>query len=891
MKKIMNKTTSTIALIMTLTALLALPVPMIAAQTEITSYAYLLAVPNPIGVQQTTYITLWVDAPLPDANVDNDVRRHDYKLTITLPDGSTQVMDWPVVQDTTNLAFTSFTPTQVGEYTLQFDYAGQTYTWDETPTQQQWTGTVFTPASRTKSLTVTVDPIPDPLSSYPLPTEYWTRPIEGQNPSWFTITSHWLSGNYLGSHQVFRGFELWQKDGVGPESPHIMWTKSIEFGGVVGGTLTTQVDGGTYYSGGSYEGRFNNAIIMNGILYYPVPLGHSGSGGGYAAVDLRTGEELWYRDDLGGLSETGYFSPISKGQLYNYESINQHGVVGGVLWQTIGDTWNAYDGLTGMWMYNLTNVADGFEVYTDSGEIVRYVMDADNGWMALWNFSAAVDTRRSASGSNYHQWRPSGKSIDTSNAYSWNVTIPDLPGDSNPAIVAVLPGDIILGTSSSVQPGVFRMPRGTPDPYVVWAISDRPENRGELLWIENYPAPDNTVSLQLGPVDPVNRVWTMNEVETMQWRGYSLDDGSPLWGPTTTEFRDIQFFGGGEGAGQRGVSAYGNLYVAGYGGEIFCYDTADGELIWKYDNTDSGLQSPWGLMPIFIATIADGKVYAFNNEHSPNSPLYKGYSVYCVDAEDGTEIYKMDGWAGQTGGRGLSTSLLADGFLVYYNYYDNQVYCVGKGPSVTSVTAAPKVSVQGSSVLIEGTVMDIAAGATQNEQSARFPNGLPAVSDECMDAWMEYVYMQKPRPADATGVNVHIEAVDPNGNYQDLGTATSDSYGNYGFTFVPEISGQYMIIATFEGTDSYYGSTSTTYLTVDPAASASTPIEPDTETPDTEQPDTETPDTETPDTETPDTETPTAEAPLISTEVAIIAAVAVACVIGVAAFWALRKRK
>jgi len=859
---------STIALILVLAIsamLVALPVTIAQETTEITSYAYVLAIPDPVGVHQTTYITLWVDAPLPQADVDNDIRRHDYKLTITKPDGSTETREWPVIHDTTGLAFMAYTPEEVGKYTLQFDYPGQVYTWDETAAMSEWTGTVFTSASRTKTLTVQEEPLPDPISSYPLPNEYWTRPIEGQNNVWHTITSHWLGGNYLGSHQVFRGFELWQKDGIGPKSPHIMWTKPIEFGGVVGGTAT-QVDGATYYSGGSYEGRFNNAIIMHGILYYPVPLGHSGSGGGYAAVDLRTGEEVWYRNDLGGLSETGYWSPISKGQLYDYEDINQHGVVGGVLWQEIGNTWNAYDAFTGQWMYNLTNVPSGFEVYTDSGEMVRYVMDANAGWLALWNYSAADDTRRGppGSGSNYHQWRPSGKSIDTSTAYSWNVSIPDLPGNSRPAIVAVLPGDVILGTSSAIQPSVFRFPRGTPDPYTVWALSDRPETRGELLWIKDYPAPAGTLSLQLGPVDPVNRVWTMNEVETMQWRGFNLDDGSPIWGPTTTEFRDIQFFGGGEGAGQRGLTAYGNLYVQGFGGELFCYSTTDGRLVWKYNNTDSGLQTPWGLMPIFIAAVTDGKIYAFNNEHSPNSPLYKGYSIYCIDAYTGQEIYKMLGWAGQTGGRGLSTSILAAGFLVYYSYYDNQVYCVGKGPSKTTVTVQDDVIAKGENILIKGMVTDESSGTKQEEQAARFPNGVPAVSDESMSEWMEYVYMQKPCPMEVTGVQVKLTAVDPNGNMVDIGTVTSDGYGMFKKMWTPDSEGEYSIIATFEGSDSYWTSYAETAIGVGPAPSPEQPIEP---------------------------EEPEPEAPLITTEIAIILAVVAVAVIGVVGYWILKKRK
>ena len=92
----------------------------------------------------------------------------------------------------------------------------------------------------------------------------------------------------------------------------------------------------------------------------------------------------------------------------------------------------------------------------------------------------------------------------------------------------------------------------------------------------------------------------------------------------------------------------------------------------------------------------------------------------------------------------------------------------------------------------------------------------------------------------------------------------TDSYGNYGFTFEPEVPGQYLIMATFEGTNSYWGSTQTTYLSVDEAPTPTTPIEP---------------------------EVPgEPEIPLITTEVAIIAAIAIIAVIGIGAFWFLRKR-
>jgi outer membrane protein assembly factor BamB len=279
----------------------------------------------------------------------------------------------------------------------------------------------------------------------------------------------------------------------------------------------------------------------------------------------------------------------------------------------------------------------------------------------------------------------------------------------------------------------------------------------------------------------------------------------------------MQFFASGYGAGQRAVTAYGNIYEAGFGGELFAYDAKTGALLWKYNNTNAGLDNSWGLTPIFIAAIADGKVYAFNNEHSPNAPLYKGECVYIINATDGTEISKMLGWAGQSGGPGSSTSILADGFFVYYNYYDNQVYCMGKGPSKTTVTAPNLAAASGQSVLITGTVTDIAAGTKQSEQAARFPNGVPAVSDASVSNWMEYVYMDQPCPSDATGVPVQIFVVDANGNYRSIGTATSDATGFFSLQWTPDISGKYTVYAQFMGSASYWPSQATTAFAVDEA--------------------------------------------------------------------------
>jgi hypothetical protein len=267
--------------------------PLASAQTsgQMTSFAYLIVEPNPVGVGQTTYIAMILDVPLPSSSEANDIRRHDYKLTITAPDGTVETQTWARVADTTGVQSTSFTPDQVGTYSFAFTYPDQKYTWTTAEGgSAAYANVTFLGTSATATLTVQQDPVSAKAGS-PLPTEYWTRPIFGEDSNWYTIGSHWLGGNYLGTFQQ-SGYSVWQTGGTGPESSHIVWTAPLEDGGVVGG-INTGITGATFYSGGSYEGRFQNALIINGRLYYKAPLGDQVStaatgGGAYTCRDLRT---------------------------------------------------------------------------------------------------------------------------------------------------------------------------------------------------------------------------------------------------------------------------------------------------------------------------------------------------------------------------------------------------------------------------------------------------------------------------------------------------------------------------------------------------------------------------------------------------------------------------
>jgi hypothetical protein len=231
-----------------------------------------------------------------------------------------------------------------------------------------------------------------------------------------------------------------------------------------------------------------------------------------------------------------------------------------------------------------------------------------------------------------------------------------------------------------------------------------------------------------------------------------------------------------------------------------------GAINW-YTNTttlqgSSGTNSPYAVWPIWVfsnGAVADGVLfYEEGHEYSP--PLFLGANQIAVNATNGSLVWDITAFDVD----GLA--VVAYGVMPILNAYDNQIYGYGMGPSATTVTA-PNIGVTTSTpVTISGTVMDVSAGAKQEAVAANFPNGLPAVSDASMSQWMEHVYMQQPNPNNATGVQVTLTATDPNGNTVKLGTATSDTSGFYSLTYTPPIPGHYTVIATFAGTNSYYGS-------------------------------------------------------------------------------------
>jgi hypothetical protein len=376
---------------------------------------------------------------------------------------------------------------------------------------------------------------------------------------------------------------------------------------------------------------------------------------------------------------------------------------------------------------------------------------------------------------------------------------------------------MLLGTNGSHPTGSGSIVYHYPDTVTFWAVSLKPGEEGKLLWEKNIQTagfPDNHV-MQFRKA--AEGVFIMMELPIQRPVAYSMTTGELLWSAVPiAETNPFGYYGYPSLINVYiDKIGYGKYFSSGYSGMVFAFDLKNGTLIWKYEApTGMSVFKYYTLMP---GVVADGKIFVGTHEHSADTPLFKGAEIRVLDVNTGQEVWSMYGWAYP------GTFAVADGILVYWNNYDHQIYAVGKGPSSTTVDA-PMTSIQlGSTMVIRGTVTDMSAGTKQKEQAARFPNGVPAVSDESQSKWMEYVYMQKPRPMDTVGVPVVLSVVDANNNYREIGSTTSDADGFFSLNWKPDIEGKYTVYASFAGSESYWPSHAVTSIAVDPAAATPAP--------------------------------------------------------------------
>ncbi|MBT0159463.1 PQQ-binding-like beta-propeller repeat protein [Candidatus Bathyarchaeota archaeon A05DMB-2] len=841
-----NKTTAAIAIFLIMTFAVSLvALPTVNAAPTCKTYPIIGATPNPVGVGQETLIMIGITQATTSALYGWE----GLTITITKPDGTIEKLDNDgkgYTTDSTGLTGVVYVPSVAGNYTLQMHFPEQVceegvssfFGYSIAPNT-----TMLGSDSEKITLVVQDEPI-QYYPGFPLPTEFWTRPIDMQLREWAPIAGNWLT--------TPRNFYAVGNEEA-PETAHILWAKPLTSGGLVGGALNaydgseeavTQIG---YEHGDAYEGKWSGSIIMAGKLYYQ----KYASADPYkevACVDLHTGKELWSRVLLNNLT-------LTRGQMHYWQTYDNQGVYD-YLWATgnnatasllginltkinPGTIWCAFDPFNGDFVYALYGIPSGTFAYGPKGELLIYTFDLRNGWMTLWNSTnipALYASTLLPSGQYtvaylsmaWGQWRPMGKVVNATgpagvtkegaafvpptaplnlNGYSWNKTIQQkgLPG----SVRAVFPQDKILG-------GVVNQTH-----VVSWGISLKPGDEGRVMYNTVWQAPsewlEGNLTVSLGAISNIDNVFTVNTKEDRMRYGFSTLTGEYLW-KISEPIAMLGHLTGGP-SGENGYIAYGLLYCGTMSGVIQAFNVTNGKLVWKYEVRDPYMQVLWSNnWPVGHLIVTDGKVYIANLEHSVNQPLPRGGPFVCLNATTGEVIWRANGLFRQTvwGGR----AVIGDSIIATMDTYDQRIYAIGKGPSATTVTA-PDIGVQaGSVVMIKGTVTDVSPGTEEYGLRARFPNGVPAVSDECMSDWMLYVYKQFPRPSNASGVEVSIDAIDPNNNFIHLGTATSDSSGTFGFAWeTPNIPGKYTIIATFGGSKAYYASFAETYAYVTEAPS------------------------------------------------------------------------
>ena len=801
--KFRNKIFSTIVLALTLMIPAAMASMQIAtAHTpplNVPTDAFLNVAPNPIGVGQTATLTFWLNTPPPTANGNYGDRWQGFTITVTKPDGTTQTLG-PYKSDPVGSGYAFYTPDQTGNYVFQFNFPGQLLSGANPPpvpnsySLSAFVNDTFLPSSSPKLTVVVQQQAVQQYPSAQLPTDYWQRPINANNREWFAIGGNWLLSGYDSTGQSYNPFT------TGPDSAHILWTKPLAFGGILGGSFG---GGGTssYYNGLSYETKFPNPVIIQGQLYYNqypttryanmdvYPLG-------YNCVDLRTGKTIFTAN-----------TTVTFGQILDWVSPNQYGGVA-YLWGYNGasngvtSTWYCSDAFSGNLLFRMTNVPSGTMTMDNQGDILIYTLNNAGGWLSMWNSSLAVSNYWTTLFNNgtitqanyYYNWRPpTGSVVDARVGIQWNVTVTKYSLPSAQSISKIDYADGVLlattGGSNAQNPG-YEMEIGYST------------TTGQQLWVQNRTLP---VGMDMFGIMGAasSGVYTEYIENTMQWYCYSILTGNLIWGPSVPYSLAWGFYQ------QGSVIAYGCLYTSAWDGTIHCYNITNGKNLWNTYTGSSGFETAYGDYPLAMGfAVADGKVYA-SQGHTHLQPLFRNASVVCVDAYSGNLLWSSLGW--------IQGPVIADGILVGFNNYDGQLYAFGKGRTATTVSTQTFAAPQGTPVLLQGTVTDQSPGQTCLGVPAA---GTPAISDANMTAWMAYLYEQQPKPANAVGVKVHLTAVDPNNNFQDIGYVTSDATGNYKMQWTPPVPGVYTITATFAGSNSYYSSTAETGLIVSQATPA-----------------------------------------------------------------------
>lgn len=786
------------------------PVPAgVTPSTTITTIPYLSFSPNPIGVGQALLVNIWVQ---PATHV---ARAHTgYTVNITTPNGVVDKIGPMVSYQGDTTAWFTYVPVAIGEYKLQFFFAGDYYpagyyvnglvngTLGQYSAAAPFNATkdVYYEPSQTAVYTLTVQQ--DQVASWPpvaLPTDYWTRPISPENRDWWVIAGNNPNSQIGGgagspgwpdNTNVYASNYNFIPYVTGPTSAHIVWRRQGALGGLFGGLI----DGAyTPYQAPNREydnvkTTFNQAgpgisgnpnILYQGRLYQSIQKPFNGKTQNvWECTDIRTGEVIWDLTDITQVPTLISYAedtPPVPGALARTDRTNAALVyIGPSNVANIGLVVK-YDPMTGAVLLNQTIPVRAGTVYADPNVLsIQTLGSGANTQYRLINWTLQ------GLGSNF-----------TANIIS-NVTYPFASIGT-----ADYESMIAVSTLGAINPA-------TGIASDVW-IRAASLTTGQLLW--NVSA-DIGYPIFTGSALVADHGKAALRFDDGYYYTWDLKTGSKLWKSELSSYPWGTF---GAYAVQ---SAYGLIFYEQYDG-VVAYDWNNGKIVWMFQAPALPFETPYtngtgnanGEVYSFFSggIVANGILYAASAEHSPTAPLTRGWKVFAINATTGKEIWNSTG--------AFAPGLIADGYMTASNFYDGYLYVFGKGKTSTTISTPLTQIVSGESAVITGTVLD---------QSPAQP-GTPAVSKDSMSEWMAYLHMQHQMPANVIGVPLSIDVVDPNNNFVHIATVTSDESGTFGYVWKPTVVGLYKITATFMGDDSYGSSWAQTFATVVAAPTQTSP--------------------------------------------------------------------
>ena len=794
----------TLILLLAVTLMMALAQPTSAqagiAQPEKT-VGYASVAPTLIGLGQAPTVNLWVN-PLPTTYAYQPYFKGFYGVTVTFvrPDGTKDTF-MPTdetgsyvagqMQSLGALFFTHYVPNMVGNWSLSFTMPAQNIT-DSSGTVQYLGCT-----SGTAYFTVQADTVlAGLLNGYPwaeLPNSnvYWSYPINDNNREWSQISGDWTGVTITGATVVSSSALRWQPYGSGPNTAHIVWTNPFYAGGMVGGDY-----GSLSYAMSSQLSAGTSPVVMDGKVFTNIFLpalstaAFGSSVTQFQCFDESTGKVLYiangsisygihmpgseYAQSNTATQEGGLVVLPNSYGAYQYPYLWGSATISGITY------WNYYDALTGTLIRQISNCSSARLV---DGTILGF--GAANSptilggaYLYRWNLTSVASN---------NQW-PTG--------ITWKVKMPTTLTGTYPSLFAVgMQSDVVV--------------IGTKNQY--WGYNS---DTGASLWNITLPYP--VTSNEECPLSNVDDFLVFDSTANT-FHVYSMATGAELWqtpsfagSPWATTYTIYR----------TETNDFNNMYISFPDGSMRAYSLTDGHLLWTSTPIPSTeyTENVVPMSPAGGLVLVGGNLYVYAGYSTAYQidPVPRFSMILCINATTGDILYTLNG--------GVAPCAAANGYLLGASIFDGQLYCLGKGPTQTTVSAPQTAITAGTPVIISGSALDTSPASSSATLTAMFPNGVPAISDANMSVWMDYLHMQNSTlvnsPPICNGVPVTLTAIDPNGNVNVIGTATSDYQGNYGFQWIPTTPGSYHIFATFTGSNSYYISSASTYATV---SSASTP--------------------------------------------------------------------